>query len=160
MNAHAVGVRSGRVACYLFNSAKRDAADGPAPHEQATALLRIGMWRVDAGERHRDALASGDLVLIYLGTPERVFIGRAELASAVHDWTPSEAMAYPGDSRSGVLLAHVEEWDPPVPIEAVLSERDPAGDAKADHDAGVLRITANEYETTIAVAGARARSTG
>jgi hypothetical protein len=89
-----------------------------------------------------------------------VFIGRAELASAVHDWTPSEAMAYPGDSRSGVLLAHVEEWDPPVPIEAVLSERDPAGDAKADHDAGVLRITANEYETTIAVAGARARSTG
>ena len=49
------------------------------------------------------------------------FIGRAELASAVHDWTRSEAEVYPGDSPSGVSLAQVEEWDPPVPMNAVLS---------------------------------------
>jgi hypothetical protein len=113
------------------------------------------MWGIDAGERHRDALAPGDLVLIYLGAPEREFIGRAELASAVHEWTPSEAKVYPGDSGSGVLLADVEEWDPPVPIAAVLSEIDTAGGAKADHKAGVLRITANEYETTLAVRATR-----
>ena len=56
------------------------------------------MWGVDAGEHHRDALATGDLALIYLGAPERVFIGRAELASAAHDWAPSEANVYTGDS--------------------------------------------------------------
>ena len=69
---------------------------------------------------------------------------------------------YPGDSRSGVLLAHVEEWDPPVPIDVVLSQIDTSEGAKADHDAGVLRITANEYETTVAVATRRPRphSTG
>jgi hypothetical protein len=106
------------------------------------------------------ATAPGDLILIYLGAPERQFIGRAELASAVHDWTPSEAQVYPGDSHSGVLLARVEEWDPPVPMNAVLSRIDPAENAKADFQAGVVRITANEYETALAVAGARAPSPG
>jgi len=108
------------VAHYLFNFVKEDAAKGPALLEQAAGLLRVRMWGIDADEPHRSALASGDLILIYLGAPEREFIGRAELASAVHDWTPSEAQVYPGDSPSGVLLAEVEEWDPPVPMNTVL----------------------------------------
>jgi len=143
------------VAHFLFNFVK-----GQALREQAAAFLQVRMWGVDADERHGNALAPGDLVLIYLGAPEREFIGRAELASAVHDWTPSEAQVYPGDSPSGVLLARIEEWDPPVPINSVLSQLDPAENAKADFQAGVVRITANEYETTLAVAtgrGARRR---
>jgi hypothetical protein len=120
------------VAHYLFNFVKGDAAKGPAPREQAAAFLRAGMWGVDIDEPHRNALAPGDLVLIYLGAPEREFIGRAELASAVRDWTPSEAQVYPGDSTSGVLLAQVEKWDPPVPMNTVLSQIDPADNAKAD----------------------------
>jgi hypothetical protein len=89
----------------------------------------------------------------------REFIGRAELASAVNDWTPSEAQVYPGDSPSGVLLAQVEEWDPPVPMHTVLSHMDPAENAKADFQAGVVRITTNEYETALAVAPGPAPST-
>jgi hypothetical protein len=118
------------------------------------------MWGVDADEPHRDALAAGDLVLVYLGAPDREFIGRAELASAVHDWTPSEAQVYPGDSPSGVSLAQVEEWDPPVPMNAVLSQIDSAENARADFETGVVRITADEYETALAVAAGRAPSTG
>ncbi len=110
------------------------------------------MWGIDADEPHRDALAPGDLILIYLGAPERVFIGRAELASAVHDWTPSEAQVYPGDSPGGVLLAQLEGWDPPVPMKAVLSHIDPSENAKADFTTGVVRITPHEYETALAVA--------
>jgi hypothetical protein len=138
------------VAHYLFNSLTGDAA-------KAAELLRVRMWGVDAGETHRNALAPGDLILIYVGAPVREFIGCAELASAVHDWTPSEAQLYPGDSPSGVLLAEVQEWDPPVPMNAVLSQIDSPGSAKADFQAGVVRITANEYETALAV---RAASTG
>jgi hypothetical protein len=138
------------VAHFLFNFVK-----GPALRERATASLRVRMWGVDADERHGNALAPGDLVLIYLGAPEREFIGRVELASAVHDWTPSEAEVYPGDSPSGVLLAQVEQWDPPVPIDAVLAQIDPAENAKADHDWGVVRITPGEYETALAVAAER-----
>ncbi len=138
------------MAHYLFNLVK-----GPALREQAAGFLRVRMWGVGAGERHGDALAAGDLVLIYLGAPVRELIGRAELASAVHDWTPSEAQVYPGDSASGVLVGQVEEWDPPVPINAVLGQIDPAGGAKADHEWGVVRITAGEYETALAVAAER-----
>ena len=118
------------------------------------------MWGIDADERHRNALAAGDLILVYLGAPERTFIGRAELASAAHDWTPSEANVYPGDSLGGVLLTQVEDWDPPVPMSVVLSQIDPANNARADFEAGVVRITADEYETAVAVAEARATSTG
>jgi hypothetical protein len=148
------------VAHYLFNVVGGVAARTSALREEATGLLRVRMWGIDADERHRDALAAGDLVLIYLGAPERTFIGRAELASAVHDWTPSEAQVYPDRSDGGVLLAQVEEWDPPVPMSTVLSNLDPIGDARADFEAGVVRITANEYETALAVAAGRPTATG
>ena len=148
------------IAHYLFNSVKGDAAKGPALCEQAAGFLRVRMWGIGADEPHRSALAPGDLILIYVGAPEREFIGRAELASAVHDWTPSEAQVYPGDSPSGVLLTQVEKWDPPVPMTTVLSRIDPAENAKADFQAGVVRITANEYETALAVAAGRVPQTG
>jgi hypothetical protein len=138
------------VAHFLFNLVK-----GPALREQAAALLRVRMWGVDEGERHGDALAPGDIVLIYLGAPVWELVGRVELASAVHDWTPSEAQVDPGDLPRGVVLAHVEEWNPPVPIDDVLSRIDTAEGAKADHERGVVRITADEYEIALAVAAER-----
>jgi hypothetical protein len=147
------------MAHYLFNVVRRGAT-GSAPRERAVALMRLRMWGVDADERHRNALARGDHILIYLGAPDWEFIGRAELASAAHDWTPFEAEAYPGDSPGGVLLAHVEEWNPPVPLDAVLSQIDRSEGARADFEAGVVRITANEYETALAVAAERTASTG
>ena len=58
----------------------------------------------------------------------------------------------PGESPSGVLLAQVEEWDPPVPMSTVLSRIDRSGGARADFEEGVVRITANEFETALAVA--------
>jgi hypothetical protein len=155
----APGYGSG-VAHYIFNFVRGDAAKGSGLLEQAAGFLRLRMWGIDADERHGNALAPGDLILIYLGPPERKFIGRAELASAAHDWTPSEAQVYPSDSPSGVLLAQVEEWDPPVPMDIVLSQIDPAENAKADFAAGIVRITASEYETALAVAAGRALSTG
>jgi hypothetical protein len=147
------------VAHYLFNFVNGEAARLPALREQAAGFLRAGMWGIDADEPHGDALAAGDLVLVYLGAPDREFIGRAELASAVHDWTPSEEQVYPGDSACGVSLTQVEEWVPPVPMSAVLSQLDPAGNARADFETGVVRITANEFETALAVANGRALST-
>ncbi len=143
------------MAHYLFNFVQDDAAQGPALREQAARFLRATMWGIERDEKHSKALAPGDLVLVYLGAPERTFIGRAELASAAHDWTASEAQVYPGDSTSGVLLARVEEWDPPVPMNTVLTQIDPPGNARADFQTGVVRITANEYETALAVAAGR-----
>ena len=131
----------------------------PVLYEQVSGLLRARMWGIDADEPHRKALAAGDLILVYLGAPERTFVGRAELASAVHEWTRSEQQAYPADSPGGVLLAQVEEWRPPVPMSTVLSQIH-STEARADFDAEVVRITAGEYETALAVAAGRATCTG
>jgi hypothetical protein len=87
--------------------------------------------------------------------PERKFIGCVEIVRGARDWTPAEAELCPGDSSGGVLLARFEEWDPPVPMSSVLSNLDPPGNARADFDTGVVRITAGEYLTAHAVAAAR-----
>jgi hypothetical protein len=147
------------MAHYLFNFGKGDAARGPALREQAVGLLRVNMWAIDVDEPHRNALAPGDLALIYLA-PDREFIGRAELASAARDWTPSEAQVYPGDSPGGVLLSGVEEWTPSVPMNTVLSQMDPTEKARADFQACVVRITAREYETALTVSAGRLHSSG
>lgn len=141
------------MAHYIFNLVGGDAS-------QATELVRARMWGVGAEEPHRDAPTRGDLILVYLAAPERKFIARAEVASAVHDWTPSEAQVYPGDSPGGVLLAQIEEWDPPVPMSTVLAQIDRSAGARADFEVGVVRITADEYETALAVAAEGATSTG
>jgi hypothetical protein len=119
----------------------------------ATECLRVKKWGVDVGEPLSHELAPGDVALLYPGAPERLLIGRAQLASAVQVWSPSEAQVYLGTSHSGVMLAEVEEWEPPVPMEAVLQRIDPSEGAKADFEQGVVRITATEYEATLAVAG-------
>ncbi len=139
------------MAYFLFTTSRWDSARVPSPRELATRLLRVGMWGLTADEPHRDALTPGDLILIYLGAPEREFVGRAEVASAAHDWTPAEARVYPGDSRGGVVLTRVEEWHLPVPVDAVLARIDPAENARADFEAGVVRITHNEYQAALTV---------
>ena len=143
------------MAHYLFNVPGED-------QEQAGALLRARMWGVGGEEKHRDALAPGDLVLIYLASPKQEFIGQAELASAVHDWTPAEAETCPGNAPCGVLLEHIAEWDPPVAMSTVLPRVDPDNsnpyvqqNARAGFQTGVVRISAHEYQTVLA---ARAES--
>lgn len=148
------------MAYYILNYVPGEGAQRRTTPERAAELLRVGMWGIDPVEPHRDALAAGDLVLVYLGAPKREFVGRAELASAVHGWTPAEAVVYPGDSAGGVRLAHVEEWDAPTPMSTVLSRLDSSAKAKADFETGVVRITEHEYETVLAVAAERAPSAG
>jgi hypothetical protein len=50
------------------------------------------------------------------------------------------------------LLVQVEEWDPPVSMQTVLSQIEQSEGARADFQAGVVRITASEYEAALAVA--------
>ena len=139
------------MAHYLFNFSR----GGP---EQAAALLRAKLWPVGGDERYRDALAPGDLILIYLAPPGAEFVGQAELASAVQEWTSAQAEVDPGGSTCGVLLSHAEVWDPPVPMTSVLPRVDQEAsnpvvqaNAKSGFRAGVIRITRHEYETVLAV---------
>jgi len=139
------------MAHFLFNVPGED-------QEQAVALLRAGMWGIGGQERHGAALAPGDRVLIYLAAPRQEFIGQAELASAVHDWTPAEAETCPSNAPGGVLLDRITEWDPPVAMSTVVPRIDPDNsnpyvqhNARAGFQTGVVQISAHEYETVLAV---------
>lgn len=146
------------MAHFLFNVSDGD-------RERASAQLRAKIWGVGPDEAHRDALAAGDLALIYVSAPRSEFIGRAELATAVHQWTPAEAAAYPGEAASGVLLADVDEWDRPVSMDAVVQRIDPTAsnplvqtNARIGFTTGVVRITVDEYDSALAAARLQAQS--
>jgi len=136
---------------YLFNFSAGDL-------EQAAAMLDAKMWGIAGDERDRDALAPGDVALIFVATLEGEFIGRAELATEAHDWTREEAAAYPGDSPGGVLLSEVERWTPGVPLETVVRRIDPTAsnpivqaNAELGFRRGVVGITADEYGAALAL---------
>jgi hypothetical protein len=70
-----------------------------------------------------------------------------------------DALASEAHDRS-VLLTHVEQWHPPVPMSAVLAQMDPSEKAKADFEPSIVRITAKEYETALAVAAEHTTTIG
>jgi hypothetical protein len=138
---------------------------------RAVRLLRAGRWPVDAREPHGTDLAAGDRALFYLAAPTRVFLGCATLSSGVDDG-PKGVSQHADDALSGaglvdsnlvdsnlvdvslvdVSLVDVEEWDPPVPMHAVLARIDRSAGARADFETTLVRITEVEYETAVAVA--------
>ena len=143
------------MAFWLFNCVPGESA-GRRLFERANEQLEAGAWEVGDDEAHRDSLAAGDLVLVYLAAPERVFVARAELASFVQPLASDGLLpSSPGAGRRGVRLVHVDRWDPPVPMDAVLARIDPASKAKADFDKGVVGITAHEFEAALAAASSR-----
>jgi hypothetical protein len=87
-----------QVQDFIFNFSDGDRTD-------AATLLRAKMWGVGRDERHRGALAAGDPVLTHVAHPGGGFIGRAVLATPVHDRAPLEAEAYPCGEAGGVLLS-------------------------------------------------------
>src|SRR5689334_13347440 len=86
---------------FIFNLADGD-------RQRAASFLRAKRWVVGREERHRGALAPGDLVLVFVALT-REFVGRAKLETALLDPIPSDA-ATSGPAVSEVLLDDVEEW--------------------------------------------------
>ena len=140
------------MAYFLFNFSEGD-------RDEAAALLQANMWGVASDERHRDALAPGDAALIYVATSAE-FIGRAEIATSVREWTPAETEAHPADLPSGVLLRGVERRNPSVTMEAVVRRIDPTAsnpnvqaNAAEGFPMGVVLITDDEYDAAVALNG-------
>ena len=148
------GAYGDAMTSYLVNITDGDAG-------RAVRLLRAGRWPVDAREPHGTDLAAGDRALFYLAAPTRVFLGCATLSSGVDDG-PEGVSQHADDAPSGaspvdsslvdVSLVDVREWDPPVPMHAVLARIDRSAGARADFETTLVRITEVEYETAVAVA--------
>ena len=133
---------------FIFNLADGD-------RERAASFLHARRWVIGREERHRDALAPGDLVLVLVSLT-REFVGRAKLETAFLDPIPSDA-AVSGPALSGVLLGDVEEWTSGVPLDVAVQRIDPTASNPyvqanaAGFRAGVVQITVEEYEIVTAL---------
>src|SRR6476661_3325722 len=129
---------------FIFNLAHGD-------RERAKSFLHAKRWVVSRDERHRDALAPGDLVLVFVGLT-REFVGRAELESTFLDPMLSDLVTS-GPAVSGVLLGNVEHWPSGVPLDVAVQRIDPTASNPyvqanaAGFRAGVVQITVQEYDT-------------
>jgi hypothetical protein len=133
---------------FIFNLADGD-------RERAASFLHAKRWVFGREERHRDAIASGDLVLVFVALT-REFVGRAKLETAFLDPIPSDA-SVSGPALSGVLLGDVEEWTSGVPLNVAVQRIDPTASNPyvqanaAGFRAGVVQITVSEYDIVVAL---------
>ena len=128
-------------------------ADGD--RDRAKSFLHAKRWVVSRDERHRDALAPGDLALVFVALT-REFVGRAELKTTFLDPMPSDP-ATSGRAASGVLLVDVEDWTSGVPLDVAVQRIDPKGSNPyvqanaAGFHAGVVQITVKEYDIVVSL---------
>ena len=132
---------------FIFNLADGD-------RERATSFLHAKRWVVGRDERHRDALAPGDLALVFVALT-REFVGRAEVKTTFLDPMPSDPATAP--AVSGVLLGDVEDWTRGVPLDLAVKRIDPKGSNPyvqanaAGFRAGVVQITVKEYDILVSL---------
>ncbi len=133
---------------FIFNLADGD-------RERAKSFLYAKRWVVSRDERHRDALAPGDLALVFVALT-REFVGRVELQTTFLDPMPSDLVAS-GPAVSGVLLGDVEDWTSGVPLDVAVQRIDPQGANPyvqanaAGFRAGVVQITVKEYDIVVSL---------
>jgi hypothetical protein len=124
---------------------------------QALARLHTKRWALSADERHCNALAAGDRVLMHVGRPQCAFVGCATLASAFSEWQRVESLAAPADDSGGVLLTDIADWPRVVPLDDAVRRIDP--DARNPYvqanakgfRSGIVEITASEYAAVLAL---------
>jgi hypothetical protein len=123
--------------------------------ERANSFLDAKRWVVSRDERHRDALAPGDLALVFVALT-REFVGCAEIKTTFLDPMPSDPAAS-GPAVSGVLLGDVEDWTSGVPLNVAVQRIDPKGSNPyvqanaAGFRAGVVQITVKEYDIVVSL---------
>ena len=133
---------------FIFNLAEGD-------RERAKSFLHAKRWGVGGEGRHRDALAPGDLALVFVALT-REFVGRAELKTTFLDPMPSDPAAS-GPAVSGVLLGDVEDWTSGVPLDVAVQRIDPKGSNPyvqanaAGFRAGVVQITVKEFDIVVSL---------
>jgi hypothetical protein len=133
---------------FIFNLADGD-------RERAKSFLHAKRWVVSRDERHRDALAPGDLALVFVALT-REFVGRAVLKTTFLDPMPSDPILS-GPAVSGVLLGDVEDWTSGVPLDVAVQRIDPERSNPyvqanaAGFRAGVVQITVKEYDIVVSL---------
>ncbi len=145
---------------WVVNFTKGGTQDKKLMPQQARKLLRAGLWGVPDTAQAKEKLAVGDRVLVYVGAPDRIFVGDARIAAPWHAWTPDEAQRYAGIGTfgAGIALEACRVWDKPVALDAVWPDTQGAKtNPSARWYGAVTRLTQSDFDAILeAGAGASA----
>lgn len=109
------------MASYILNFTRGGTKEKKAMPAQARQLLELGLWGIPPNAQLRNKIAPGDHVLVFIGAPDRVFVGDALVQSGYHPWTPDEAARYPMTStfEHGITLTQARVWPKALQIMSV-----------------------------------------
>lgn len=122
---------------------------------QAASFLHAKKWVVSREQRHHDALARGDLVLVFVAVTKE-FVGQATIETAFLDPIPVDSAAS-GPAVTGVLLADADVWTSDIPLAVAVQRIDPMGSNPyvqanaAGFRSGIVQITAEEYDKVLSL---------
>lgn len=133
---------------FIFNLVDGD-------REQAASSLHAKKWAVSREERHHDALARGDLVLVFVALTKE-FVGQATIETVFLDPIPVDTAAS-DSAMTGVLLANADVWTSGIPLAVAVQRIDPMGSNPyvqanaAGFRSGIVQITAGEYDKVLSL---------
>jgi hypothetical protein len=145
------------MAEWILNFTRGGTKDRKLMPGQARQLLEIGLWGIPETAQAKNKLAEGDRVLVYVGAPDRLFLGDARIASPWHHWTATELgaenaqHATAGSFGAGITLTDCRIWEKPVPLQTAWPQTQGAKtNPKARWYGAVARITGDDYDSILA----------
>ena len=87
----------------------------------ARDLVRRGLYGIPSTAAQRHKIRRGDLVVVTVGSPHRVFVADAVVESGYHPFDAEELQRRPEwmNLEHGIGLRDVHIWSAPVPIMSV-----------------------------------------
>jgi predicted RNA-binding protein len=131
------------------------------PNHTGRDIYRLRMedqfWGLGERTPNRRNLKEGDRVVFYVGLPEKVFAGTAQLASDSYRLTAEEASRYSHGrphlkDEYGVRLSDIESWEEPRPVEPLAPALDFIENEPywySYFQGGVREITDDDYLTIV-----------
>ena len=113
------------MAHYLAYATKAGTTQPQKVLIEVLQMLEAGIWGVPATAQLKMKLTPGDGLLVAVGSPHRLFVGNAVVASRYHRFDENEAAKKPPGLRSfehGITLARARVWPEALPIMDVWPE--------------------------------------
>jgi len=109
------------VASYLLHFTKGFVPVPGQMSQLARDLVRSGLYGIPSTATLRDTICPGDLVVLTVGSPHRVFMADAIVESGYHRFDEEECARRPEwmNLDHGIGLRNVHTWSEPVPIMSV-----------------------------------------
>ena len=142
---------------YLAYATKKGTTQPQKVLVEVLQMLEAGIWAVPTTAQLKMKLTEGDGLLVAVGSPHRLFVGDAVVASRYHRFTEEEAAKRPPGLElldHGITLARTRIWTRALPIMAVWPRTIASGNNRKAQFFGAISNLQSVDAALIVAAGA------